>query len=59
VLGVDRDRGWKNPLVYTTTLSAIITVLKMLVLYSAVQMREEQIAELTKIGGWIREDAED
>jgi superfamily II DNA helicase RecQ len=59
VLGVDRDRGWKSPLVYTTTLSAIVTVSKMLVLYSAVQARKEQIAVLRKTEGWAQEDAEE
>lgn len=59
VLGVDRDRGWKSPLVYTTTLSAVVTVSKMLVLYSAVQARKKQIAEVREAGGWAQEDAED
>ena len=33
VLGVDNIRGWKDLLIYTPTMSAIITVVKMLVLY--------------------------
>jgi superfamily II DNA or RNA helicase len=59
VLGVDRDCGWKGPLVYTTTLSGFITVSKMLVLYSAVQARRKQIAELMSTEGWAQEDAEE
>ncbi|KAI9881994.1 MAG: hypothetical protein M1823_006286, partial [Watsoniomyces obsoletus] len=59
VLGVDWDRGWKSPLVYTTTLSAVVTVSKMLVLYSAVQARKKQIAEIRETEGWSQEDAED
>ena len=59
VLGVDRDRGWKSPLVYTTVLSGFVTVSKMLVLYSAVQARKKQIAELTSTDGWALEDAEE
>ena len=50
-LGVDRDRGWKSPLVYTTVLSGLVTVSKMLVLYSAVQAQKKEIAELRKTGG--------
>lgn len=58
-LGVDSARGWKSPLVYTTSLSAIVTVAKMLVLYSAVQERKEEIAELTAGGAWTQEVAEE
>ena len=58
-LGVDRDRGWKSPLVYTTVLSGLVTVSKMLVLYSAVQAQKKEIAELRKTGGWAQEDAEE
>ena len=33
VLGVDNIRGWKDLLIYTPIMSAIIIVIKMLVLY--------------------------
>jgi superfamily II DNA helicase RecQ len=58
VLGVDRNCGWKPPHSYTTLLSGIVTVAKMLVLYSAVQTRKQEVAELERTGGWPREDAE-
>ncbi|KAF1925611.1 uncharacterized protein M421DRAFT_37392, partial [Didymella exigua CBS 183.55] len=59
VLGVDCDCGWKSPLVYTTSLSAIVTVAKMLVLYSAVQARKKAVADLIEAESWAQEDAED
>ena len=59
VLGVDGDRGWKDPLVYTPTISAIVTVAKMLVLYRATERRKERVAELVSKEGFAKEDAED
>jgi hypothetical protein len=58
-LGIDRNCGWKPPPNYTTMLSGIVTVAKTLVLYSAVQTRKQEVAELRKTGGWTRQDAED
>lgn len=58
VLGVDRNCGWKPPHSYTTLLSGIVTVAKMLVLYSAVQRHKQEVAELERTGGWPREQAE-
>jgi superfamily II DNA helicase RecQ len=59
VLGIDRNCGWKPPSNYTTTLSGLVTVAKMLVLYSAVQARKQEVAELRKTAGWAQQDAED
>jgi superfamily II DNA helicase RecQ len=59
VLGIDRNGGWKPPSKYTTALSGIVTVAKMLVLYSAVQARKQEVAELREAGGWSRQDAQD
>lgn len=59
VLGVDGDRGWKDALVYTPTISAIVTVAKMLVLYSAAKRRNEHVAEIIGRDGFAKEDAED
>jgi hypothetical protein len=39
VMGVDGDCGWKDLLAYTPIISAIVTVARMLVLYTAVKMR--------------------
>jgi hypothetical protein len=39
VIGVDGDRRWKDPLAYTPIISAIVTVARMLVLYTAVKTR--------------------
>jgi hypothetical protein len=58
VLGVDRNCGWKPPHSLTTLLSGIVTVAKMLVLYSAVQTRKQEVAELERTGRWPREGAE-
>jgi superfamily II DNA/RNA helicase len=58
VLGVDQNCGWKSPHSYTTLLSGIVTVAKMLVLYSAVQTRKQEVAELERTGRWPREGAE-
>jgi hypothetical protein len=38
VLGVDTNHRWKDLLVYTPMISAIVTVARMLVLYTAVKM---------------------
>ena len=58
VLGVDSNRGWMDPLAYTPVISAIVTVAKMLVLYSATKERKGRVAEI--IGtGFSKHDAED
>lgn len=59
VFGVNKDRSWKSPLVYTPTISAIITVVKMLVLYRASKARKERMAEIIEKEGFGKEDAED
>ena len=58
VLGVDTNCGWKSPMVYTPTLSAIVTVGKMLVLYSVVEHRKQLTLEKEK-EGFARQDAEE
>jgi superfamily II DNA helicase RecQ len=59
VLGVDRNCGWKPPPNYTTLLSGVVTVAKMLVLYSAVQARKREVADLVATQGWGPQDAAD
>jgi hypothetical protein len=58
VLGVDVERGWKEPFIYTPTLSAVVTVARMLVLFQAKRSREERIAHLMEDDGWVKEEAE-
>ena len=59
ILGVDNIRGWKDLLIYTPTMSAIITVAKILVLYQAKKIREERVVDIIKQDGFSREDAKD
>lgn len=58
ILGIDIKDGWKSPLNYTPILSAVVTVAKMLVLYSAHKQREAHIIQSVK-DGWGRVDAEE
>jgi len=48
VLGVDVERGWKELFIYTPTLSAVVTVARMLVLFQ----------DLMEVDGWVKEEAE-
>ncbi|KAF2835754.1 hypothetical protein M501DRAFT_915202, partial [Patellaria atrata CBS 101060] len=57
--GVDADQGWKGVLAYTPTLSAIITVARMLVLYQARQTRIRSIEEMIGRDGIDGEKAQD
>ena len=44
---------------YTSTISAIVTVAKMLVLYRATERRKERVAKLVSKEGFAKEDAKD
>ena len=59
VFGVDNDRGWKSALSYTPTISAIVTVARMLVLYKASKARKERVAEIMEKEGFNKEDADE
>jgi hypothetical protein len=59
VFRVNKDCGWKSPLVYTPIISAIVTVAKMLVLYRARKARKERMADIMEKEGFGKEDAED
>jgi hypothetical protein len=50
VLRVSAGRGWLSPLVFPPKQSAIITTSRMLVLYKATQMRQEDVSKLTSQG---------
>jgi superfamily II DNA helicase RecQ len=58
VWGMDERGGWKSALQYTTDLSAIVTVSKMLVLYRANRTRTGRIEQLVA-GGMGRVEAAD
>jgi hypothetical protein len=44
---------------YTSTISAIITVVKMLVLYRATKRQKKRVAKLISKEGFTKEDAKD
>lgn len=48
VLGIDESGGWKSPLVYTPIQSAVVTLSKMIVLYSASLTRRETVERVTR-----------
>lgn len=48
VLGIDESGGWKSPLVYTPIQSAVVTLSKMIVLYSASLTRREMVERMTQ-----------
>jgi len=50
VLGADEGRGWTDPLIYTPTLAAVVTVSRMMVLYKANRHRECTLARLRSEG---------
>jgi len=58
VFRVDSNYGWKSALSYTPTISAIVTVIRMLVLYKASKARKEYIAEIMEKEGFSKEDAD-
>ncbi|KAI5359693.1 hypothetical protein J4E82_011755, partial [Alternaria postmessia] len=59
VMGVDGDRGWKDPLVYTPIISAVVTVARMLVLYTAVKTRQDRVTEIMEKEGFSDQDADE
>ncbi|KAG9191444.1 hypothetical protein G6011_09532 [Alternaria panax] len=59
VMGVDGDRGWKDPLVYTPIISAVVTIARMLVLYTAVKTRQDRVTEIMEKEGYVRQDADE
>ena len=59
VFGVSNDCGWKSALSYTPTISAIVTVARMLVLYKASKARKERVAEIMEKEGFSKEDADE
>jgi hypothetical protein len=58
VFRVDSNCGWKSALSYTLTILAIITVIRMLVLYKASKARKEYIVEIIEKEGFSKEDAD-
>ncbi|CAN9476071.1 unnamed protein product [Alternaria alternata] len=58
-MGVDGDRGWKDPLVYTPIISAVVTVARMLVLYTAVKTRQDRVTEIMEKEGFSDQDADE
>ena len=59
VLGIDTQTGsWKTALNYTPILSAIVTVMRALVVYRSWQMRQQSIQKEIE-GGSTQEEAED
>jgi hypothetical protein len=46
-------------LLYTPTISAVVTVAKMLVLLRAAEMQKERIAEIIAKDGYAKDDAEE
>lgn len=59
ILGVDGERGWKDALLYTPTISAIVTIAKMLVLLRAAELRKEHVANIIAKDGFAKDDAEE
>jgi hypothetical protein len=59
VMGVDGDRRWKDPLAYTPIISAIVTIARMLVLYTAVKTRQDRVTEIIEKEGFPYLDAEE
>jgi hypothetical protein len=52
VMRVDGDHGWKDPLAYTPIISVIVTVARMLVLCTAMKMRQNCVTEIMKMEGY-------
>ncbi|KAK4182230.1 hypothetical protein QBC35DRAFT_510368 [Podospora australis] len=50
VLGIHEGHGWRTALVYTSRLSAIVTVARMLVLYKAKQERDDEVEQRRAAG---------
>jgi hypothetical protein len=59
ILGIDRDGGWKSPLIYTPSLSAVVTVGRMLVLDMAGKQREADVEKLVNDENMSKKKAEE
>jgi hypothetical protein len=52
ILGIDSETAWTLAINYTSTILAIITVVKMFVLYQAKRSREKEIRHLCDDSGY-------
>jgi hypothetical protein len=50
VLGISAESGWLSLLIYTPKQSAVVSTLRILVLYRLTQMRQDQIDKLAAEG---------
>jgi hypothetical protein len=57
VLGVHTQNGWQSALNYTPKLSAVVTVARMVVLYTAYRQRQEEIENRQAAASETREQA--